>query len=165
MKIADPLLKTLREEIKLHEQMLLAKRKERTLIVQGDAQALIPLTQHLTDLAEQVRLLEADRAQIVHDWLAEQGKNPTEAPTLKEIVAQLPKNEAVPLAEAGGQLRNLAMRIRDINRGNATLLERSIQTLSQKIHSVLGSQSAPVYTSQGKQEDKNVPRAGLNVRA
>ncbi|HOJ60222.1 MAG TPA: flagellar protein FlgN [bacterium] len=158
------LLIILREEQKVHEKLLLGKRKEQQLIVTGHPAALMENTKQISAWAGQARELEEQRFQIVEELAREWGI--TEKPvTLKRLAGVLPPENREELEKTGERLKILAREIQTANQANARLLRRSLETLHQEIARFVKPEESGIYTSRGTKAQGQIPRAGLNLRA
>ncbi len=158
------LLTLLREELKVHEKMLLAKREEQKLIVSARPAALLKNTEHISGLAEQVRILEEKRVGLTETLALELGLTGRPA-TLKHLLDQLPPENRAELEKTGEGLKAAAREIQGINQSNSRLLRRTLETLNHEIAGLVKPEESGLYTSGGTKAHGPVPRAGLNLRA
>ena len=157
------LIDLIRQEQKIHEKVLLAKREEQRLIAVGDAALLLDNTQRLSDWIDQAASLEAQRRELVFA-LADELKLERENPTLRDLLAALPPENNAELESAGIHLRSLMEQVRQVNRINAGMLQRALETITGEIAGMVQSQESGVYTRSGVKERREAYRAGLNVR-
>ncbi len=158
-----PLIDTMREQQKVHEKILLAKREERKWLAVGAAGQLLQTAEELQDLAEYSITLEAERQQRSAAVAAELGVD--ENATLTEILEALPSADRPELERVGDDLRRCAHEVKTINQKNNIMLHRAANTLNNEIRDFIKRDNDPTYTSAGRKTNGRVPRAGLNLRA
>lgn len=158
-----PLIDTLREEQKVHEKILLAKREERKWLAVGAAGQLLQTAEELHDLADHAAALEAERRQRSAEIASALGLEGNA--TLKDILAALPSANRPELEKVGNDLRRFAIEVRKVNHANHLILNRAVDTLNSEIRELIKTKEDNRYSSTGKKTNGGVPRAGLNVRA
>lgn len=159
-----PLVDTLREEQKVHEKILLAKREERKWLAVGAAGQLLQTAEELHDLADHAAALEADRRQRSAEIAGALGLEGNA--TLKDILAALPSANRPELEQVGADLRRYANEVRKMNQSNHLMLNRAVDTLNSEIRDLIKTKKEDKrYSPAGKKANGGVPRAGLNVRA
>ncbi|MDP8243638.1 MAG: flagellar protein FlgN [Candidatus Hinthialibacter antarcticus] len=159
-----PLIDALREEQKVHEKILLAKREERKWIAVGAAGQLLQTAEELQDLAEHAMTLDAERRQRSAEIARALGLE--ENATLKEILEAMPSANRPELETVGDDLRRFAHEVRSINTANRLMLNRAVKTLNCEISDLIRVKDDKTYNASGRKSKGGVPpRAGLNVRA
>lgn len=157
------LLEILAREQKAHEQVLLAKREERKWLAVGDAPHLLKNTERISDLIDQIQDLEGQRIEQTQRIASELGVKKTN-PTLKDILDWLPSADRIQLEKARQSLKNTMQAIRVTNRSNSTLLQRSVDTLRERLNLFAPEKESGVYTARGILKPSSPRRANLNLR-
>lgn len=158
------LITLLREEQKVHEKLLLAKREEQKLIVTAHPAALLKNTEKISGLAEQARNLEEKRAELTEALAGELGIDARPV-TLKRLLEVLPPENRIELEKTGERLKTIAREIKAVNQSNSRLLRKTLEFVNQEIAGLIQPEESGLYTSGGTKAHGPVLRAGLNLRA
>ena len=160
-----PLLDVLKHEQRIHTAMLALKKEERKYLALGDSESISDTVLELTTLADKAASLEKRRRDITAAIALELNLDMPD-PTLQEILEILPPYNRAELESTGKELLDTVNQLKEQNRANVQILQRSLETLNQEIIHVCGEQDSGVYTAQGSRQKQNQPlRAGLNLRA
>jgi flagellar biosynthesis/type III secretory pathway chaperone len=160
----QPLLQILHQERRVHEKILLAKRREQAFLATANVSELLKSSESLHDLVEEAQQLEEQRQQLT-TLLAQQLHIHQEQPSLTDLLAAVPAVNRTELEQAGQDLRDLVQNIRHLNQINQMVLQRSLETMSQELMQIIQMQDSGVYTVKGRKSFNGIPRAGLNVKA
>ena len=160
----QPLLQILHQERRVHEKILLAKRREQAFLATANVSELLKSSESLHDLVEEAQQLEEQLQQLT-TLLEQQLHIHQEQPSLTDLLAAVPAVNRTELEQAGQDLRDLVQNIRHLNQINQMVLQRSLETMSQELMQIIQLQDSGVYTVKGRNSFNGIPRAGLNVKA
>ncbi|RJP30577.1 MAG: hypothetical protein C4527_09540 [Candidatus Omnitrophota bacterium] len=158
------LIDILRNEQKVHEKILAAKKQERRCLAVGDAKGLLKITETIQDLVDEVTDWEKKRLFLTGE-IARQLGIEKEQPTLRDLLTVLPPENNAELEKAGSALRELLFRLRLDNQSNKQMLENAIETMNLQFSDWIKPKESGVYNRQGHKGKPALGRAGLNVRA
>ncbi len=158
------LIELLAQEQKVHEQLLKAKRDERKLLSTAAANQLLKNTEKISDLIEQAHRLEKQRKEFLHQAALEWGLDPATI-TINDIVPFLPPAYRLELEIARNSLKTTLKTIREVNRTNHVILQRSIETIGDHLKQFVSTKESGVYNAKGTKDYQAIPRSGFNLRA
>jgi flagellar biosynthesis/type III secretory pathway chaperone len=147
-------------ELERQEIVLALVQAQRLAITAGDSEVLEARTQSLQHVIREAVDAESDRLALLQDTVAH-FRLPVERQTLTHLIGEVPEPWKRRLQEFQTDLKQTLYQIRDVERGNARLLRRSMRRLNGTLR-ILGDSFKPSdsYTASGSERGAR-PRGPL----
>jgi flagellar biosynthesis/type III secretory pathway chaperone len=146
----SPFISTLEELITIHVQLVQTAERKKSILVQGDIDALSKLIQEESKLVRQLGKLEEERMFQMNQYLAGKGIQAEEM-TLTQFLSVIPssveREEVRILAE---KLQSAVSKLKENNELNGKLIQDSLNYVNHSIELLTDSNDPMTYKSPTK---------------
>jgi flagellar biosynthesis/type III secretory pathway chaperone len=146
----SPFINTLEELNAIHAQLVQAAERKKSILVQGDIDALSKLIQEESKLVRQLGKLEEERVFQMNQYLARRGIQAEEM-TLTQFLSVIPssveREEVRALAE---KLQSTISQLKENNELNSKLIQDSLSYVNHSIELLTDSNDPMNYKSPAK---------------
>jgi flagellar biosynthesis/type III secretory pathway chaperone len=144
--------------IEAHETYLAYGQEKTPVLVQGNIDQLIAITNKESKIAKQIVELDKQRVQAINEYLLARGYRPDPKITIGDLIKIVFKAEEKKLLmDAQMSLFTILMKVKDLNEANARLIEQSLAFIDYSLDILTGESDMEV-TYQNPQQQKSAQR-------
>lgn len=148
--LVEELMITLEGEIVQYEALLKLSQEKTPIIVKGDIDALMKITDDEQKVVDRISHLDAKRAEVTKDIANVLNKDVEELKlsVLIEILAKQPKEQAR-LSKIHDKLKTVTENVRMINNNNSELIAHSLEMVEFDLNMIRAVKQAPETANYG----------------